>query len=77
MLNIAELEKQFDEILNAFTAKDLEEWLAFAEEREKLEKLHKGEMVTLKLNIHQIVTIVDTSIEAIEVAGNYSYAMAA
>ena len=64
MLNIVELEKQFDEILNAFTAKDLKEWMAFAEERETLEILGKDESSTL--DIHQIELIEGASINTID-----------
>ena len=33
MLNIKELEKQFDNILNSFSKKDLGEWIAFVEKK--------------------------------------------
>lgn len=80
MLNIKELEKQFDEILNSFTDQDLKDWLKFAEQREILEKLHRGEVITLQLNAYQVVTVFNESIENIafeKSAGNYQYAMAA
>ena len=80
MLNLKELEKQFDEILDSFTEKDLKDWLDFAEQREILDKLQKGEIVTLKFNTHQIVSNCDKAITNIafeESADNYQYAMAA
>ena len=80
MLNIKELEKQFDEILDSFTDKDLEDWLLFAEQREIQEKLQKGEVVTLKFNTYQIANVEADLINNIvfeELIGNYQYAMAA
>ncbi len=82
MLNIEELEKQFDQFLEAFTDKDLLDWLEFAEQREMLQKLQQGEIVKtkLKLNVHQIASIHSDAIDKIafeKSADNYQYAMAA
>lgn len=77
MLDILALEKQFDEILNSFTEKELKQWLSFAEEREMFEKLQKGDIVTIKFNTHQVANIEPTSNTDINIAGNYQYAMAA
>lgn len=79
MLNIKELEKQFDEILNSFTDTDIKDWLEFAEQREIIDKLHRGEVVTLQLNAYQVVNIFNKSedIAVEKSAGNYQYAMAA
>jgi hypothetical protein len=41
MLNIKALEKQFDEILDSLTIQNVENWLAFAEQREIQSKLKK------------------------------------
>ena len=49
MLNIKELRKQFDEILNSLTEQDLLKWLEFAEQRENFQKLSKGEIVKLQV----------------------------
>lgn len=76
MLNIKELEKQFDNILNSFSKEDLSEWIAFAEEKEVLERLKRGETVTLKFNTHKIAPIVDQS-DMIDTNCDSTYAMAA
>jgi hypothetical protein len=77
MLNIEELEKQFDSILNSFSKQDLDEWIAFAEERETLEKLSKGETVTLKFDTYQIAPIKNLSIKMIDLNCDSTYAIAA
>lgn len=75
MLDILTLEKQFDKILDSFTEKELRKWLAFSEEREMFEKLKKGEIVTIKLNVHQVVNQKISSKNNINIADTYLYAM--
>lgn len=80
MLNIKELEKQFDEILHSFSDKDLEEWLAFAELREQFAMLNKGHTVTLNFNNYQIADIENSSAQSAAYEkniGDYNYALAA
>lgn len=77
MLNIKDLENQFDNILNSFTKEDLSEWITFAEQRETFERLRKGETVTLKLNIHQIANVKNLSIDSIDSQDANFYAIAA
>ena len=55
MLNTEELEKQFDQILDAFTDKDLSDWLERAEARETLQKSQQAETLKAKLNRPKIV----------------------
>lgn len=57
MLDTKELEKQFDQLLDAFTDKDLLDWLENAEQREKLQKLQQADVVKAKPNAHQIGTV--------------------
>ena len=65
MLNIKELEKQFDEILASFSSQDVEDWLHFVAYRELEDKLQRGETVVLKCDVYKIANVEDKSIKDI------------
>lgn len=79
MLNIKELEKQFDAILESFTSDKLRAWLAFAEQRELEERLQDGEEITLICYSHHTVDVEKITVDLLPVTPvvNNAYAMAA
>lgn len=80
MLNIEELRKGFNSILDSLTDKDISEWLTFAEERERDERLKKGQKVFIKLNEFNVVKQSNDKQELIDVeahSNNINYPTAA
>ncbi|WP_037314192.1 hypothetical protein [Salegentibacter sp. Hel_I_6] len=67
MLNIEELRKGFNSILDSLSDKDISEWLTFAEERERDERLKKGQKVFIKLNEFNVVKQSNDKQELIDV----------
>lgn len=50
MLDINKLNTKFDEILSSFTEEKVQQWIDFADERELIERLLKGESVDIVLD---------------------------
>ena len=57
MLNIDEMEKEFNKILSSLTNTDLQEWLSDYEHQELSEKLRKGESVSINYIVPQAINI--------------------
>jgi hypothetical protein len=83
MLNLTTLKQQFDEMLASFTKKDLQNWLEFAEQRSALEKLQKGETVSITMkplktvHLSHVSNISFTGILIKDNTGNNNYPTAA
>ena len=77
MLDINALNTQFDEILQSFQKKDIQEWLLNIEEKELLEKLKKGAIVTLNFDTYQVVHVKFTANCENNMGENINYALAA
>jgi hypothetical protein len=77
MLDIIALEQQFDTILNSFGEKELRQWLEFAEERELMECLERGECVWLDNPIYPQTNFKNTVINTMESDIDSTYPIAA
>lgn len=80
MLNIEELREGFNSILDSLSDKDISEWLTFAEERERDERLKRGQKVFIKLNEFNVVKQSNDEQELIDVekhSNNINFPIAA
>lgn len=77
MLNYKELDMKFTQLLVDFSKEDLQAWVEFDKQREMIDLLLNGEIVTFQSPEYPAKSF-QGDIESISIfAGNYQYAMAA
>lgn len=78
MLDINKLNKKFDEILSSFTEEKVQQWIDFANEREQIERLLKGESVDIVLDkVNPKYINASKIVSKYSNAGENNYALAA
>jgi hypothetical protein len=78
MLDIKQLNDKFDEILSSFTEEKVQQWIDFANERDLVERLLRGESIDIVLDkVNPKYVSTNRIVAKYSNAGENNYALAA